>query len=141
MEEDKRNIKLLGIFHYIMEGLTALFSCLPLIHLFIGIAVLTGGLAKHPGNGPPPSLIGWIFILVASFIILTGWTLAVLMIVAGRRLSKFRSRTFCLVVSAPSEAWCILRGARPRRVRDSHPPVLSVASVAEFRMVRNEQSR
>ena len=100
MEEDKRNIKLLGIFHYIMEGLTALFSCLPLIHLFIGIAVLTGGLAKHPGNGPPPSLIGWIFILVASFIILTGWTLAVLMIVAGRRLSKFRSRTFCLVVGA-----------------------------------------
>lgn len=100
MEEDKRNIKLLGIFHYVMGGLTALFSCLPLIHLFIGIAVLTGGLAKHSGNGPPPSLIGWIFILVASFIILMGWTLAVLMIVAGRRLSKFRSRTFCLVVGA-----------------------------------------
>ena len=38
---------------------------------------------------------------------------------------------FC--VSAPSEAWCILRGASPRRVRVSHPPVSSVAPVAEFR--------
>jgi len=37
------------------------------------------------------------------------------------------------VVSAPSEAWCILRGASPRRVRVSHPPVSSVAPVAEFR--------
>jgi len=37
------------------------------------------------------------------------------------------------IVSAPSEAWCIWRGASPRRVRVSHPPVSSVAPVAEFR--------
>ena len=45
------------------------------------------------------------------------------------------------IVSAPSEAWCILRGVSPRRVRGSHPPVSSVASVAEFRMDRDEQNR
>ncbi len=31
-------------------------------------------------------------------------------------------------VRAPSEAWCVLRGASLRRVRASHPPVASVAS-------------
>ena len=36
-------------------------------------------------------------------------------------------------VSAPSEVWCILQGVSPCRVRVSHPPVSSVAPVAEFR--------
>lgn len=38
-----------------------------------------------------------------------------------------------LAVSTPSEAWCILQGVSPCRVRVSHPPVSSVAPVAEFR--------
>ena len=100
LEEDKRNIRLLAIFHYVMGGLTALFACFPFIHLFIGIAVLTKGLTNNPSGGPSPALVGWIFILVAGLLILVGWTLAVLMILAGRRLSRFRNRTFCLVVGA-----------------------------------------
>ncbi len=40
------------------------------------------------------------------------------------------------VVSAPSEAWCILQGESPCRVRISHPPVSSVAPVAETCDVR-----
>ena len=36
-----------------------------------------------------------------------------------------------LFVSAPSEAWCILQGESPCRERVSHPPVSSVAPVAE----------
>ena len=35
------------------------------------------------------------------------------------------------IVSAPSEAWCILQGESPCRVRVSHPPVSSLACVAE----------
>ncbi|RTZ93218.1 MAG: hypothetical protein DSY91_02545 [Deltaproteobacteria bacterium] len=100
MEEDKRNIRLLAIFHYVMGGLTGLFACMPLIHLFIGIAVLKEGLSKNPSGGPSPELVGWIFIIVAVLLILAGWTLAVLMIIAGRKLSKFKSRTFCLVIGA-----------------------------------------
>ncbi len=43
-------------------------------------------------------------------------------------------------VSAPSEAWCVLQGASPCRVRASHPPVASVASVAELE-TSSEQDR
>lgn len=35
------------------------------------------------------------------------------------------------IVIVPSEAWRILRGASPRRVRANHPPVSSVAPAAE----------
>jgi len=38
-------------------------------------------------------------------------------------------------VRAPSEAWCILQGERPCRERTNHPPVSSVAPVAEQRIV------
>ena len=100
MEEDKRNVRLLAIFHYVMGSLTALFACIPFIHLFIGIAVLTKGLAKNPSNGLSPVFVGWIFILIAAFVILAGWALAVLMIITGRKLSQFRSRAFCLVIGA-----------------------------------------
>ena len=44
---------------------------------------------------------------------------------------RARERRHNAGVSAPSEAWCALRGESPRRVRASHPPVSSVASLAE----------
>jgi hypothetical protein len=37
----------------------------------------------------------------------------------------------------PSEAWCILQGASPCRVRANHPPVSSVAPTAEPRLLIN----
>ena len=45
--------------------------------------------------------------------------------------SRARSWRVSAGVSVPSEAWCVLQGASPCRVRASHPPVASVASVAE----------
>jgi len=38
---------------------------------------------------------------------------------------------FLFGVRAPSEAWCVLQGASPCRVRFNQPPVSSVAPVAE----------
>jgi hypothetical protein len=42
---------------------------------------------------------------------------------------------------APSQARRILRGESPRRVRASHPPVSSLASVAESREGRTRQAK
>ena len=54
------------------------------------------------------------------------------------RFASFAPHSFN--VSAPSEAWCTLQGESPCRVRANHPPVSSVALVAEFED-RNELSR
>ena len=95
MTQDEQHLKLLSIFHYIVGGLTALFSCIPFFHIAIGIAMLCGA---FDGEDSPPKFVAWFFILIAAVFILSGWTLSVLIILAGRKLRRRVSRTFCLVI-------------------------------------------
>ena len=54
-------------------------------------------------NGePPPKFMGWIFVIVGSGVLLGGWMLAVLLIVAGRFLKRHKRRVFCMVVAGIS---------------------------------------
>jgi hypothetical protein len=46
-----------------------------------------------------------------------------------------------LNVIAPRQAWRFLQGESPCRARASHPPVSSLASVAESAVVAGEQDR
>lgn len=103
MTQDEQQLDLLSIFHFVMAGLTALFSCIFLIHVAIGIAMLTGAL---DGKGDEaPRFLGWIFIVLPGLMILAGWTLAGFMVAAGLRLKRRTSRIFCLAVAAVE---CIL---------------------------------
>ena len=95
MSQESEQLDLLGIFHYVVGGMTALFSCLPFIHLAIGIALLTG---KMDGPNPPPAMMGWFLISFAAFFILCGWTLAILITLTGRRLRQRRAQKFCFII-------------------------------------------
>ena len=98
--DDARNLDLLAMFHYIAGGITALLSCFPFIHLFIGIAMVTGKFietSRH--SGPPEALFGWLFIVMGAMFILIGWSLAVCMIIAGKKLKNRRNRMFCMVIA------------------------------------------
>ena len=53
MMEDDKNLDLLAMFHYVVGGLTALFSCLFLFHIAMGIAMLCGA---FDGKDAPPKL-------------------------------------------------------------------------------------
>jgi len=97
MEDYREHIRLLSIFHYVVGGLMALFSCFALLHIGVGIAMLYG---VFDGDNAPPRIFAWVFILFPSVLMLCGWTLAICVIVAGRKLSKFRNRTYCLVIAA-----------------------------------------
>lgn len=44
MKEDLEHLRLLSIFHYVVAGLSGLAACFPIIHLAIGISMLTGNL-------------------------------------------------------------------------------------------------
>lgn len=96
MTEDESNLDLLATFHYIVGGLTALFSCFFLIHVAIGIAMLFGA---FDGRDAPPKFLAWLFILFPAVFIVAGWTLAGFIVAAGRKLKRRLSRTFCLVVA------------------------------------------
>jgi hypothetical protein len=100
--EDLDHLKLLAIFHYVLAGLTALGASIPVIHLVIGLAIVSGNLGgSGPGQKPPPAM-GWIFIVVGSTVIILGWGFAIALAVAGRFLQLRRHRLYCVVVAAIS---------------------------------------
>ena len=99
MNEDLQHLKLLSIFHYVVAGMTVLVGCFPLIHLTIGIALLTGHLPTNPAGPVSDAFVGWIFTGIAGVIIITMWSLAFVVLFAGRFLQERRRRTFCLVVA------------------------------------------
>ncbi len=94
--QEEANLDLLGTLHIVMGILTALFACIPIIHLVIGIVMLTSGVN---GADQAPRAIAFAFIILASLIILTGWALAILIIIAGVKLKKRSSYKFCLVIA------------------------------------------
>ncbi|MFZ5802081.1 MAG: hypothetical protein ACOY3K_03065 [Candidatus Omnitrophota bacterium] len=98
MEPEKDSLGLLSVLHYVMGGLTTLFSCFPLIHLLIGIAILMGKIPAQEGN-TVPAAAGWFFVIPAGLFILGGWAVGFCLILAGRRLAQRRQRMFCLVMA------------------------------------------
>jgi hypothetical protein len=94
MTEDERQLDLLSTFHYIVGGIAALFACFPLIHVAIGLMMV---FSDFNGDAPPP-FFGWLFVGLGGMFILLGWAIAVLIIIAGKKLRKRTSRTYCLVV-------------------------------------------
>jgi cytochrome c biogenesis protein CcdA len=90
---------MLSVFHYVVAGLTALFSLIPLVHLAIGIGILRGAFEDAKNANPPPEFIGWILVFFASGVIILGMTLAVCIASAGRKLSRQTGHFYCLVVA------------------------------------------
>jgi hypothetical protein len=81
MSQNGENLNLLSIMHYVLAGLTALFSSIFLIHVGMGIAMLSGA---FDGKNAPPRMMGWLFVLLGTGAVLCGWAMAVLMVIAGR---------------------------------------------------------
>ena len=101
--EDAEHLRMLTIGHYVLAGLTALFGLLPLLHVFMGLAIVSGkmpmGPAPSAGAAPLPQAFGWLFVVIGGFVIVLAQTMAVLNFVAGRAIAARRRRMFCMVVA------------------------------------------
>jgi hypothetical protein len=95
MNQDLEHLKLLSIFHYVAAGMAALVACIPFIHFFMGLALVTGAFGDTDAEARP---IGLVMMVIALGIILAGWALATLMAFAGRSLARRKRYTFCLVM-------------------------------------------
>jgi hypothetical protein len=98
-KEDNDHLNLLSIFHYVVGGLTGLFSCMPFMHVFMGLALLSGKFGEGSGGSAPPPFMGWMFVITGSVVILFGWLIAASILIAGGRLKRRRSRLFCMIVA------------------------------------------
>ena len=98
---DRDHLRTLAICHYALGGLCFLFGCFPMIHLAIGIAIVTEAVPAPRGNGAPfpAELFGWFFIGIAALMIAFYWALGAALIVAGRSIDLRKRHTLCLVVA------------------------------------------
>jgi len=104
MNQDTEHLRLLAIFHYIVSGLAALFSFFPMLYTIIGSIFIFA--ARHPaaagpkpGEELPPEFLGWIFIVLGSFLFLLGIAMAICILIAGRCLSRRKCYSFALVIA------------------------------------------
>lgn len=98
--EDTRQLELLAVFHYVFGGMLALFSCIPFLHVLMGLAIATGTFFEcEDGSSEPDAMFGWIFVIMGSFFIITGWIISICILIAGRKLQRRKNRIFCMAVA------------------------------------------
>lgn len=96
-QKDAKHLDQLSLGFKIYAAVNALFSSFPIIHLVIGIAMVTGGMSG--GRDAPPEFFGWFFIVFALVFILFGYTVSICNFLAGRYIKERRNYTFCFVMS------------------------------------------
>jgi hypothetical protein len=99
---DMEHLKALAICHYVLGGITACYSTMFLMHVAFGLAMLLRpDIFGAHGNGPPP-FFGWIFTVVGTVAVLSGWTTGILLVYSGRMLQQHRRRLFSQIVAGIS---------------------------------------
>lgn len=98
MDQHDEHLRLISIFHYVVAALASLFALFPVIHLVIGIAMLTGGLAKG-SDDEGLRWVGGFFVTFASVWIVMGLSFAICLVLAGRNIARRTRYTFCLVMA------------------------------------------
>jgi len=100
MNDDLQHLKVLSIFHYIVAGMVALMGCFPVIHVVVGLGLLSGGFPAR-GNDPFPAVaMGWLFVVIAGSMIVLLWSFAVCLLLAAGYLREHRRYLFCLITAA-----------------------------------------
>lgn len=96
---DAEHLRLLSIFHYVLAGIIALFACIPLIYVALGMGMLLSPEAFADGGEPAPAFMGWMFVVMGAVFVLGGWAMAFATFKAAQYLKRRQRHTFCLVVA------------------------------------------
>ena len=99
IEQDEEHLRLLTLFYYLYSGMVAIFACFPIIHLVIGVLMITNPGAFGSGNNAPPAFAGYLFAIVGGLFVLAGWFFAVCSFMVARSLARRRHYMFCLILS------------------------------------------
>ena len=90
----------MSIFHYIVAGLAALFSLLPLLYAAFGVFMLYAVSHPHMQQGePPPAVLGWFFIGLGTVFFLIGEAMSVCIALSGRFIAHRRRYGFAVVTA------------------------------------------
>lgn len=106
VNQDLEHLKILSICFYVLSGLTLfpmLFGVLYIVlGVMFGVALST---APHRADEPPPAIMGGFFVVFGLIFAGIFGTIGVLIFMAGRKLAKHMSYTFCFVVACLMCLW------------------------------------
>ncbi len=104
------NLQTLTLCHFIMGGLIALFSCMFIFHIVMGVMMIHNPSAFTPA--PParsapsiptalgfPPMMGYMFLTIGIIAVISGWTLGGLTAYAGRCLKERKHYIFILIIA------------------------------------------
>jgi hypothetical protein len=97
---DDEHLRLLSIFHYVAGGMWAVFGCVPLIHVAVGLFLV---IAPEAVRGKPEDdtreVFGWLFAVIGTAFFLAAQALAICTIFSGRFLRRKVRYTYCFVLA------------------------------------------
>lgn len=96
---ENERLNLLAIAHYVFGGLSALLSCVLIIHFFLGLFIATAPHAFGGGNQGPPTFVGILMSLFSACIMVAGWLYGGLTIFSGLSIKRRQRRIFSLVMA------------------------------------------
>lgn len=100
MNQDESHLDNLAIAHYVVGGVMALFSCMPLLHMFIGLSFILGGDSFFPEDGQqPPAFFGWMFFTVGLFFFVMGQATSISIVISGRFLKRRKNYLFTFILA------------------------------------------
>lgn len=96
--QDIKQLDLLVMFHFVVGGIIALFACMYIMHIVMGIMMMNGTFFGEEAGAPPPGF-GLIFVVMGLFLVIAGWCTAIAIIAAGFKLKSRTGRIFCMVIA------------------------------------------
>jgi hypothetical protein len=108
IERDNKHLDLLAIGHYVAAVIIALFSCMFIFHIVIGLNMISGDGGFFPvppetsQHHRPPVLAGWMFFGMGTIFFILGQACAVATVIAGRFIKKRKNYMFSFVVGCIS---------------------------------------
>jgi D-alanyl-lipoteichoic acid acyltransferase DltB (MBOAT superfamily) len=99
-QEDSEHLRLLAIFHYIVAGIAALFSCFPILYLAFGVLMLSGAVTeRNPADEKVATVVGVFIIALSVVAIVVALAFSILLILSGTYLRRHVNYTFCLAMA------------------------------------------
>ncbi len=100
---DEEHLKLLSMGYMVSSGVTAFFSFIGLVYVFIGIMMTkTFPHATTTASEQPPAFIGLVFVCIGLAIFIFMIALAAAKFLVALCIKRRRSRIFCMIVAGIS---------------------------------------
>jgi hypothetical protein len=102
-----QSLDLVSIFHYVLAALIYLKGAFSFIFIGIGTIAMAGLLSDRPNDMHIGMLaIAMIFYVGPMFFLCLTWTLATLVLIAGKRINKRTNLAYCQII-AGLECLCV----------------------------------